>query len=156
MKKMALLVLLSLMLIQCQSDSNKEALPTAKTTVINTDKFDTVPSEVNYVMAIPVGDDLHTLKSELQEYNTKNGFNDLRIGHMFLEDDKENVVPIIIYRRFKNMESAKNYCDVLKQYNSGKAFTNVYPISQFNYRRVLKNKNIESYLAFYEKNIAVN
>ncbi|MEO1262436.1 MAG: hypothetical protein AAFZ15_26755 [Bacteroidota bacterium] len=153
MKKIILLTFLSLCLIQCQSDKNQEAQPNSKVAVNNNDKFDTVPSNVNYVMAIPIGDDIRTLKNELTSYSTANGYTDLRVGHIFLEDNKKSVVPIIIYRRFENMELAKNYSDFLKTYNAGKAFKQAFPISQANYRVLLKNKNVESYLTFYEKNI---
>ena len=156
MKKLTLLLFLSFLLIQCQSDSNGEALPNATPPKLNNDKFDTVPSNINYVMAIPIGDDIRALKNQLTSYSKANGYTDLKVGHIFLEDNKKNVVPVMIYRRYESIESAKNYCDFLMAYNGGNAFRQAFPISQANYRVLLKNKNVESYLAFYEKNMAAD
>ena len=64
-------------------------------------------------------------------------------------------IPVLVIRRFKNKGEAMSYLDGASK--NGDDFLKdspfeMYPITQFNYRLVLKAKSLEGYKVFYDEN----
>ena len=78
----------------------------------------------------------------------------LRIANVYLGADTST--PILVIRRFKGKELAMAYYNGVQ--SNGQDFLpagssyDIYPITQYNYRQVLKNKEIETYKIFFQEN----
>ena len=64
--------------------------------------------------------------------------------------------PIIVIRKFKNQEAATRYLKSAN--NAGDEYLTkemdyvIYPLTQGNYREVLRNKSFDGYQSFFEEN----
>jgi len=78
----------------------------------------------------------------------------LRIANVYLGADTST--PILVIRRFRNKELAMGYYNgILKNsadFLPADAEYEIYPVTQYNYRQVLKNKELDTYKAFFEEN----
>jgi tetratricopeptide (TPR) repeat protein len=113
--------------------------------------------KLHYFLAILKGDvKLDDVKASITDYNReKHKTEQLRISNIFLGTDTNT--PIIVIRKFDTKEQSmiyyrevKNNKDFLgetkKSYN--KEF---FTVTQENYRRILKNKSLDAYRAFFNK-----
>ena len=113
--------------------------------------------KLHYFLAILKGDvKLDDVKASITDYNReKHKTEQLRISNIFLGTDTNT--PIIVIRKFDTKEQSmiyyrevKNNKDFLgetkKTYN--KEF---FTVTQENYRRILKNKSLDAYRAFFNK-----
>lgn len=111
---------------------------------------------LHYVIIVFNGDvKLNDHKIVVSDYNKKyHKLDKIRISNVFLGE--KNDVPVLVLRRYKDVETAMEYYNgILK--NSGEFIDrsieySVLPISQDNYRKVLKNKTIVGYDTFFELN----
>ena len=94
-------------------------------------------------------------KSSLAGFNRLNNKLDkLRISNIYLGTDTNR--PIMVIRKFNNKDKAMVYYDAAKA--AGGDFIpdgmtyEMYPITQNNYRQILKDKSIEGYSTFFEAN----
>lgn len=98
---------------------------------------------------------LNTHKIVVSDYNRKyHKLDKIRISNVFLGE--KNDTPVLVLRRFKDKEVAMNYYNGVQK-NLGEFIDqsidySLLPISQDNYRRVLKNKSAEGYSSFFQLN----
>ncbi len=78
----------------------------------------------------------------------------LKIANVYLGADTST--PILVIRRFKGKDLAMGYFNGVlqnaKEFLPDSANYEIYPITSYNYRQVLKNKDLESYKSFFEEN----
>jgi tetratricopeptide (TPR) repeat protein len=98
---------------------------------------------------------LNQQKIVVSDYNRKyHKLDKIRISNVFLGE--KNDTPVLVLRRFKDKEKVMEYYNGIQK-NIGEFIDSgidydVLPISQDNYRRVLKNKSVEGYGSFFQLN----
>lgn len=100
---------------------------------------------------------LNDQKVVVSNYNLKyHKLDKLRISNIYLGSTTKDRSPVIVIRRFKNKAEAMKYYDGVQK--NGSDFIdaaikfNLYPITQDNYRQVLKAKSLDGYDAFFQEN----
>jgi len=100
--------------------------------------------------------DLQNAKVKVSEFNGKyNKNNRLRVTNVYLGTD--NKTPVLVMRKFKTGEEAMNYyrnaTEREKEFlNAGVFDYDIYPVSQSNYRQVLKARTTEGYGEWFREN----
>jgi len=98
---------------------------------------------------------LDEAKLKIAEFN-KFHFKDLRlrISNLFL--DPESKTPIIVIRRFTSQANAMEYYDTTVAKSSSflgkKVDYDLYPVTQFNYREILRKRDLQDYDSFFREN----
>ena len=121
-------------------------------------KFRPSLDEIHYVLV--VFDDreapLNDLKGSLEAYNEKyHKLERLRSTPIFIGQDNET--PVLVLRRFKTGQDAQAFYRDTQQHqdeflqDSGLSFK-VYPVSQTNYREILKARSFDGYDDFFRSN----
>ena len=119
-------------------------------------KYKLQDRKVHYALVILKDDKgLSPAKISVSNYNRKyNKLDKLRISNIYL--DREAKTPVLVIRRFKNRELAMNYYNGVKSnskdFMDDKTDYEVFVITQYNYREVLKAKKLEEYREFFEEN----
>lgn len=120
-------------------------------------KFKIADTKMHYVIIVLKNKSikLSEAKAAASDYHKQyHKLDKLRIANVYLGADTST--PILVIRRFKNKGLAMGYYDgVLKNsqdFLPSSAEYEIYPITQYNYRQVLKNKELETYKAFFEEN----
>ncbi|MEM6699254.1 MAG: tetratricopeptide repeat protein, partial [Bacteroidota bacterium] len=95
-------------------------------------------------------------KVKVAEFNRKYHQSDkLRISNIYLTPAGAERIPLIVVRRFKNGEEAMQYYKNV-ELNSGDFVQDsdylIYPVTQENYRQILKKKSVSGYDDFFEAN----
>ncbi|MBT8221398.1 MAG: tetratricopeptide repeat protein [Bacteroidia bacterium] len=119
--------------------------------------FKAEPEKLHYCIVIFRDTEmtLDEAKLKIAEFN-KFHFKDLRlrISNLFL--DPESKTPIIVIRRFTTQEKAMEYYDTTVAKESsflGKRVDfEMYPVTQFNYREILRKRSLEGYTEFFRAN----
>lgn len=115
-------------------------------------------SELHYFLVVFDSDDidLNANKIAVSDYNKQyHSLDRIRISNIYLGD--KNNVPVLVLRRFKDKAKVMDYYNGLVKNGddfidpSANSFT-VLPISQSNYREVLRNRSVEGYEAFFKGN----
>lgn len=93
-------------------------------------------------------------KVKVSDYHNKyHKLDKLRISNIYLGGG-DGKIPLIVVRRFKDKAKAMEYYDGWeknkKDYAEGNY--NLYPVTQGNYREILKSKSVDGYDAFFEEN----
>lgn len=121
------------------------------------DKYTYEEDKMHYMILVFENADvsLNDLKVVVSNYHNKYHSQDkLRISNIYLGGQKDKV-PMIVVRRFKDKVKAMDYYDGVQK-NGGDYVKDIkyelYPITQNNYREVLKSKSIEGYKDFFEAN----
>ncbi len=116
------------------------------------------PEKLHYlVIALPPEAVLNDVKINVSDFNRKYHTNDkLRISNIYLDGlNGGDRTPLVVVRRFKTEEDVMNYYRGVEK-NSRDFIQNIdyemYPITQTNYREVLKSKSLEDYKAFFQAN----
>ena len=115
------------------------------------------PDDKHYIIVVFQGNiTLETAKVQMSDYHLKyHKLDKLRVSNIYL-GDIDNRTPIVVVRSFDNGEKAIDYLRGVEanrsDFLSGEFKYEVYPISQNNYRQLLKNKVIDGYPAFFQKN----
>ena len=104
---------------------------------------------------------LNDAKIKVSDYNQKyHKLDRLRISNIFLGQSAEDRLPILVLRRFKNKAEAMKYYSGTKlnskDFLEEKMGFEVFPITQNNYRQILKDKAIDNYRIFFEENYLNN
>ncbi|MFK8102990.1 MAG: tetratricopeptide repeat protein [Saprospiraceae bacterium] len=122
----------------------------------NGGKYKVQDNKVHYALVLLKDDKkLSPAKISVSDYNRKyNKLAKLRISNIYL--DREAKTPVLVIRRFKNKEAAMNYFQGIKgnskDFMASRTEYELFVITQFNYREVLKAKDITEYRAFFEEN----
>jgi tetratricopeptide (TPR) repeat protein len=100
--------------------------------------------------------DLNAAKIRVSDYNEKyHKLDRLRISNIYLGRDANNRLPILVLRRFKNKEEAMKYYDGVnlnnKDFLDEQTGYEVFPITQNNYRQILKDKAVDNYRIFFQE-----
>ena len=111
-------------------------------------------------MVVLTGSDikLENVKNSISDYNRENHKNEqLRLSNIYLGTSQDQ--PIIVLRKFDNKVKAMKYLNEVKNKKDflGESAKISYEkeffvVTQENYRRVLKNKTLDGYRAFFQSN----
>jgi outer membrane protein assembly factor BamD (BamD/ComL family) len=98
--------------------------------------------------------DLNTSKIKVSDFNEKYFKSDrLRISNIYLGETADDRLPILVLRKFKNKTEAMKYLAASQKNSRDFIPTNVkfevFPITQNNYREVLREKSVNGYRAFF-------
>ena len=123
------------------------------------EKFEIASDKLHYIFIVTYALDQKTFdntKINISDYNKKfHRFENLKISNIFL--NQENQARIILVRSFDDQEQAMKYYDgvkknkelFIKDPNLG---YDIFPVTQKNYREVIKQKTISNYRVFFEQN----
>ncbi len=98
---------------------------------------------------------LSDAKAAVSDFNrTYHSLDKLRISNVYLGTDTST--PILVIRRFKSKSVAMNYFDGIIK-NSGDFLPadtqyEMFAVTQYNYRQILKNRSLDDYRIFFEEN----
>ncbi|MEL7219843.1 MAG: tetratricopeptide repeat protein, partial [Bacteroidota bacterium] len=114
-------------------------------------------NELHYVIIVFESDDidLNANKIVVSDYNrTYHSLDKLRISNVYL--GQSNDVPVLVLRRFKDKAAAMSYYDGIQRnatdfIDAGQNYK-VFPITQSNYREILRNRTVDGYDSFFEGN----
>ncbi|MEL6718365.1 MAG: tetratricopeptide repeat protein, partial [Bacteroidota bacterium] len=115
------------------------------------------PTKLHYmVIVLDPEVSLTDAKVKVAEFNRKYHQSDkLRISNIYLTPAGAERIPLIVVRRFKNGEEAMKYYKNV-ELNSGDFIQDsdylIYPVTQENYRQILKKKSVSGYDEFFESN----
>lgn len=132
-------------------------LPGGGNNVANNGEFKYEPEKLHYLLVVLDPDvTLTDAKVKIAEFNRKYHASDnLRVSNIYLTPKNAPRVPLIVMRRFKDGAAAMQYYKNV-QLNSGDFFSDsdylVYPVTQENYRQIMRTKSVETYDAFFEQN----
>ena len=112
--------------------------------------------DLHYIVVMLEKDaDLGKGKADIGKYHRKYFKNEsMRVSNIYLGKSAEDRVPIIVIRRFKGKDEAMKYYDGVKK--NEKDFLGIdfkyqlYPITQNNYRTILKERSMEGYDEFFK------
>ena len=94
------------------------------------------------------------VKKAVSNFNKKNfKLQQFRISNIFLGSNVKN--PIIVVRKFRSMAKAMTYFEAISSDPEVKGAINgakIFPVSQGNYRQVLRQKSLVGYEEFFEAN----
>ncbi|RMG84691.1 MAG: hypothetical protein D6714_07355 [Bacteroidetes bacterium] len=119
-------------------------------------KFKFEEDVLHYVIVVFDEDvNLNDAKVAVSNYNREyHKLDRLRISNIYL-GNLENKIPIIVIRRFKDMNKAMDYFDSVQKnaddFLPGMKYR-IFPVTQNNYRQILRSKSLEGYQAFFEAN----
>lgn len=119
--------------------------------------FQVADNELHYVIIVFESDaiDLNANKIKVSDYNRKyHNLDKLRISNVYL--GQSNDVPVLVLRRFKDKDEAMAYYDGVQKnsadfINASEVPFQIFPITQSNYREVLRNRSVEGYPAFFQE-----
>lgn len=114
-------------------------------------------NELHYIMVVfqPGQSQINDLRNKISDYNEKyHKLDKIRPASIYL--GQENKTPVVVLRRFKDKnESMRYYEGVQKNMNefveSGTPFE-ILPISQNNYRQIIRARSVDGYKEFFESN----
>ena len=114
--------------------------------------------DLHYVIVVLEGkSDLGKAKGDVGKYHRKYFKNEsMRVSNIYLGQSQEDRIPIIVIRRFKGKDKAMTYYEGVKKNEKDFLGINfkydIYPITQNNYRQILKERSLEGYPEFFEAN----
>jgi tetratricopeptide (TPR) repeat protein len=121
----------------------------------NSGGFKVENEKLHYVVIVLAKDAImEDAKIAVSDFNTKfHRTEDLKLSSLFINTEPE--IPSIIIRRFKDKTAAMVYTDGVAK-NAGEFIKgikyDVYAVSQDNYRELLRQKTLDAYKVFYDKN----
>ncbi len=119
-------------------------------------KFTHEADKMHYVLVVFDGEvNLNDAKVSVSDYHRKyHKLDKLRVSNIYL-GSLQDKVPIIVIRRYKDMNKALDYYNGVKK-NEADFLPNfnyeLYPVTQNNYRQILRSKSMEGYGEFFEMN----
>lgn len=139
-----------------QGESGKRPLDeTSSSDPVDTGKYKVESGKLHYFIVLITGGEeisLNDAKAAISNYNTEfNKLAKLRISPVSLGDQ-----PMVVIRRFKSQDKAMTYYEGITK--NAESFLpagveyEIYPITQNNYRTVLKSKSLAGYKEFFEEN----
>ncbi len=120
--------------------------------------FQVTPNELHYMLIVfnDQSVDLNKAKIVVSDYNSKyNKLDRLNITNVYL--GRNNDVPVLVMRRFTDGKNALLYYSATKANAADflspvQASYQIYPVSQTNYREILKQRSLEGYEEFFRQN----
>lgn len=118
--------------------------------------FEIAPEKQHYVFVVTYDMDQRTFdntKVEILNYNKKfHRFDNLKISNIYL--NQQNKARIILIRSFENQEKAMKYYEGVQKnkelfIRDPQLGYDIFPVTQKNYREVIKQKGITNYRAFF-------
>jgi len=114
--------------------------------------------EIHYVLLVfeDAGVSLNDLKSDLEDYNQKYHKKDrFRATPIFIGRDNET--PVLVLRRFKSGDEAMEYYQAAERKRAeligqDEVDFEIYPVSQSNYRQILKARTFTGYGPWFQAN----
>ncbi|MCC6724575.1 MAG: tetratricopeptide repeat protein [Saprospiraceae bacterium] len=121
-------------------------------------EYKVTDDQLHYVIVVFQGEVvLNDAKIIVSDYNEKyHKAQKLRMNNIFLGEGNSKL-PVIAIRRYTDKKEAMEYLDVVSKnskdfLDASKYKFELFPISQDNYKELLKSKNLDDYRAFFEKN----
>jgi len=124
------------------------------------DAFTREDDKLHYFLVALTGSNisLEDVKASVTDYNRENHkLEQLRMSNIYLGTDTN--VPIVVIRKFDTKAQAMLYLnevkdkkDFLGETDKKKYNKEFFAVTQENYRRILKNKTLDGYRAFFEEN----
>jgi tetratricopeptide (TPR) repeat protein len=121
-------------------------------------EYKVTDDQLHYVIVVFKGEVvMNDAKIIISDYNEKyHKTQKLRMNNIYIGEG-ESKMPVIAIRRYNDKKEAMEYLDVVsknsKDYlDPAKYKFELLPISQDNYKELLKSKNMDDYRAFFEKN----
>ena len=121
-------------------------------------KFSPEDDKLHYMIVVITdkgGGKVNDAKSKIATFNNKfYSLEKLRISNIYLGTNVDR--PIMVIRKFKNKDKAMSYREAALE--EGEAFIpaemqfEIYPITQNNYRQILKDKSLDGYQTFFKNN----
>lgn len=133
------------------------ATTAAKGQTLEDSPFTYEEGKLHYVIVVfEPGVKLTQVKANIADYNSKyHSLEKLRISNIYLGPPTDPTkLPLIVIRRFPNKRKAMDYYEGVM--NNRGAFIKeaiefeLYPITQGNYREILKRKSLDGYREFFE------
>jgi len=138
-----------------QGEAGKGVRTESNADPVDSGKYKVSPKKLHYFIVLITGGEeisLNEARAAISNYNTEfNKLAKLRISPVSLGDQ-----PMVVIRRFKTQDKAMTYYEGITK--NAESFLpagveyEIYPISQNNYRTVLKSKSLAGYKEFFEEN----
>ena len=119
-------------------------------------KFKVEPNAVHYYIVVLKNKSikLSEAKNKVSDFNKEfYKLDRLRISNIYLGSKTDT--PILVIRRFKTMDKAMGYYDGIQKNSSSflpaNAEFEMFPVSQNNYRQILKAKSLKGYSEFFSE-----
>ncbi len=159
MKKVAQLLLLSILVALQACQSNEEPVSVAKETPVFTDEADALHYVVVNLKPTPAKvmeeGSTDALKEKLTALVGADAEAKLRVSLIAFEPEQGVIDPLLIVRRFENLDQASAYSKMLEEKMADQdEIESILPIAQHNYRVVLKEKSFEEYQQFFKKQLS--
>jgi len=95
-------------------------------------------------------------KVQVSDYNEKyHKLDRIRISNIYLGTTADDRVPILVLRRFKNKQEAMKYYNGVQrnkgEFIEGDVEFELFPVTQNNYREILKQRKIDGYRLFFNE-----
>jgi tetratricopeptide (TPR) repeat protein len=115
-------------------------------------------SELHYIMIVfPEGQEsVNQLRNEISDYNEKyHKLDKIRPASIYVGTD--NKTPVIVLRRWKDKNDAMRYFEGVQKnkgefIKDGSVKYEVLPISQNNYRQIIRARSVDGYKSFFDSN----
>ncbi|MCS7037375.1 MAG: hypothetical protein RMJ33_07575 [Saprospiraceae bacterium] len=143
--------------VSCDGHEVAAGTPSTPSIGLMDDAFTLDDDKLHYFLIVLNGNDLplDDIKIAVSDYNREHHrLEQLRLSNIFLGTDINT--PILVIRKFDNKEQAMRYYYEVKDKKeflgetAKKSYTKeFFPITQENYRRVLKNKTLDGYREFF-------
>jgi tetratricopeptide (TPR) repeat protein len=127
----------------------------------NSSEFKYEPEKLHYLLiALDPDAALTDAKVKVADFNRKFHASDrLSLSNIYLTPNDADRVPLLIIRRFKDGAAAMQYYKNV-QLNAADFLTDsdylVYPVTQQNYRQIIRSKSLDNYDSFFEQNYLQN
>jgi TolA-binding protein len=120
------------------------------------ERFKDEPDQIHYIV-ISIEDDsdvLNKAKIAVSNYHMQyHKLDKLRISNLYLGSNDGERFPLLVIRKFENKEAAMKYYLAAKRnqkdFIDGKVEYAVFPMSQNNYREILRSKSLDGYNDFF-------
>lgn len=120
------------------------------------ERFKDEPDQIHYIV-ISIEDDsdvLNKAKIAVSNYHMQyHKLDKLRISNLYLGSNEGERFPLLVIRKFENKEAAMKYYLAAKRnqkdFIDGKVAYAVFPMSQNNYREILRSKSLDGYNEFF-------
>lgn len=131
-----------------QCNAEKELLtPTDSST---TKDFIEQPEAMHYVvMRLPKSADAIVKKNHVKKFHSDNNFVKLRVSNLYISNEKGDL-PILVIRRFENFSKAKSYIENFEKQMTSSKDEKLFALSQENYRKLLRERDLDNYENFYK------
>ncbi len=144
-----------MLLLLGEYKSNKLNLQTSSSA--SGPNFRPQPNAVHYILVKMTNfDDINIKDAKISVSNYNRKYHKLdRLKITSLVFDPKSGESVILVRSYKNAEEAMKYYNNIQKHRGEFLPSNieyqVYPVSQFNYREVIKQRSVEEYKVFFEE-----